>query len=76
MTKKLYLVIGSEDGPIGIFSSHSKALVVAVKYAGTFNEIDGQEFTPTVTKTKYVTTVSGRNFVEIRNDLDLNVDYF
>tara|TARA_R110000824_G_scaffold3241_1_gene15376 strand:- start:12375 stop:12605 length:231 start_codon:yes stop_codon:yes gene_type:complete len=76
MSKKLYLVIGSEDGPIGIFSSHSKALVAAIKYANPFNELDGQELAPTVTKTKYVTTVSGRNFVEIRNDLDLNVDYF
>ena len=74
--KQLYLVVGSEDGPIGIFSSHAKALVVAIRYAGAFADEDSQEMKPVVTSTEYVTTVAGLNFVEIRKDFELNAAYF
>jgi hypothetical protein len=69
--KKLYIVESSDTGNLGVFTSHKRAVLSAIRYAG-LNE-DGEQ--PTVFVTKYTTTVSGRNYVTISNELSLNVDF-
>lgn len=66
--RNLYLLVGSEDGPMGIFSSHKKALAAAIDYCTT-DPADP----PSVEDTKYHTSIYGTGIhAEIRKDLSLN----
>ena len=38
----IYMVTGSEDGPLGMFSSYKKAMVEAKKYGGEDAVVDGK----------------------------------
>ena len=56
MAKKVYLVRGSEDGTLGVFTSLKKAYIVAYEYA-----VGGWSFrsheTTTITTEKYVRSI-------------------
>tara|TARA_Y100000996_G_scaffold405278_1_gene380271 strand:- start:1350 stop:1583 length:234 start_codon:yes stop_codon:yes gene_type:complete len=73
--KNVYLLVGSEDGPMGIFSSHKKALAAAIDYCSQTHFESTPP--PIVNDTKYCTLVSGLNAsAEIRKDISLNYWHF
>jgi hypothetical protein len=66
--KNVYLMVGSECGPMGIFSSHKKALAAAIDYCTT-----DEDDPPSVNDTKYHTSIYGTDLsAEIYKDFILN----
>ena len=52
--RNVYLMVGSEDGPMGIFSSHKKALAAAIDYCTT-----DEDDPPAVDNTSFHTYIYG-----------------
>lgn len=73
--RKVYVLIGSEDGPMGTFSSHKRAVEAAIDYCleGHFASTPP----PNVNDSEHCTLVAGlSNTAEIRKDLILNHWHF
>tara|TARA_R110002072_G_scaffold31994_8_gene98257 strand:+ start:94 stop:336 length:243 start_codon:yes stop_codon:yes gene_type:complete len=66
--KNIYVLSGSEDGPMGVFSSHKKALAAAIDYCTT-----DPANPPSVTDTKYHTSIYGTDVsAEVYKDFIVN----